>query len=227
MADKITQTEMIDYFNLTPNIAPLYAIENRGKHYKTAEDLISHKDDPKLRIPMFKTKFIGSSRPNEYIRNIIVEWMIDISKLWCFAIDRINVVCLAIELLDKSLLTLGKFQTNGLQILGASCMRLAAKMIIDNFVGDDTNKAIAEQAYTSIRMISITEDLIIKRLNWNISTRYSVPWFIDWLGGYKYKHLRKAIDDKILEVYLSGAYRDKDPYSVALNIMKDLMPQNL
>ena len=199
----------------------------RGYKYMTAEDFIKNKNDPELLIPEYELTININGAPKNNVtwrhkhREACIKYLIEFSNEPYFGLDKTNILCLAVEIFDKVLLTMPKFPEGVVltTLLGA-CMCISAKIFIDHFEVTDSIDFIASYSSTTKTNIALYERKILKKLNYNISYRFSVMWFIDWLKGFDDKKNRKAIENEVVKAYLSGEYRTVDPFTLAYDILK-------
>jgi hypothetical protein len=65
-----------------------------------------------------------------------------------------------------------------------------------------------------------TFKIMCERFDLNVSADYSVLGFVYWLGGdYEDTIEMESIQLALLDVYVSGEYRTKNPYNMACEIL--------
>lgn len=193
----------------------------RGYKYRNVHDLIDNKDDPELLISHFENNFKSFET-----RTALVGWVYRFAQSPYFRQSRTNTICLAIELLDKIMLSIQKLPNiSDLRIIIGSCMYIAHGEFSRGVESDDFTKFIAENSShynykpcTTEKIIE-TVSIILERFGCDISYEYSVMWFINWLGGFEHPGCKYRLGQEVLKVYLTGEYRSLDPYTMACKIM--------
>ena len=141
-------------------------------------------------------------------------------------INHVDMTCLTIELFDKAMVSMAEIHKDLIIYICVTCMCISGKIFIDYFTEREGSLIITTKTGTDKKIINYVEELLLKRLDYNVSTRYSVQWFIDYLGGYKATEkdpiARKNLEDMLMGVYITGEYRSHDPYSMALNVMESI-----
>ena len=193
-------------------IVPSHSMKRRGYKYKTPDELIDNKDDPEFTLPMFELNLDCSSK-----RNAMVCYINKFARKY-FTGHSTGTTCFAIEILDRVMLTVAKLSSNyDLQIIGGACLYLDG--IDFNFKPERFVYKLLESTEKSEDMIINCVSIILDRLENDVSYEYSVMWFINWLGGFKHIEYKNLLKQRILDVYISGEYRTKDPYTMAYEIM--------
>lgn len=204
------------------DVSPPNSMRQRGYKYDSPEKLIaSIQEDQDLIIPEFATLFEGTKLSREEVRRRVADWLYEVSLIKEFASDPISVFCLAIELFDKILLSLEKVDVKWVQLLGIVCLWIAGKLHLDNFeiiVDANTIAEFTDYAYSKSDVLT-TENLILKRVGWCVSSKYTVPWFVDYFGGFDTKK-KLLLFDKIASCHISGRYREEDPYTCAKRLLE-------
>lgn len=219
MDDLITMRKVF----IQPIVCPKNWLKGRGYRYVNVTDLLANLSDPELRVPVFTGTVAGTKHSADYIRQKAVEWIKEIvhgDNIYSQEPGaRINIACLAIELLDRVMLSMETISKTGFEILTLTCIAVAGKYEIDHFNPFDQ---IADYFNWNIEALKYTERELLKRLDWSISSRFSVMWFVDYLGGFSMGLSQRVVKLAVLARYLSGAYRLNDPYSVAAEIIEEL-----
>ena len=57
-------------------------------------------------------------------RNMMVDWLVEVARYWCLLNTTLH---LAVDLLDRFLFTVSKFDLDKFEVLALSCLHLAAK----------------------------------------------------------------------------------------------------
>ena len=206
-----------------PIVCPKNWLKGRGYRYANVTDLLANLSDPELRVPVFTGTVAGTEHSADYIRQKAVEWIKEIvhgDDIYLQEPDaQINIACLAIELLDRVMLSMETISKKGFEILIVTCIAVAGKYEIDHF---NPFERIAVYFEWNIEALKYTERELLKRLDWSILSRFSVMWFVDYLGGFSMGLSQRDVKLAVLDRYLSGAYRLNDPYSVAAEIIEEL-----
>jgi hypothetical protein len=206
-------SDLIDIFHIT-NQSLQNSLKRRGVDYDSPEKFIADKEKKKLLIPKFTTNFGGTTKDREEIRKILFDWLYTVTACSPFSKDKISAFCLGVELFDRVLLSLKHVSIKWVQLIGIVCLWIASKLHQDDFeiyVNAQCINNYTDNAYTA-KDVLLAERLILKRLDWEISSRYTIPWFVDYLGGFA----SEDVFDKIAKFHISGEYRLIDPYSGAL-----------
>lgn len=56
-------------------------------------------------------------------RNMMVDWLVEVARYWCLLNTTLH---LAVDLIDRFLFTVSKFDLDGFEVLALSCLHLAA-----------------------------------------------------------------------------------------------------
>ena len=203
---------------------PTNSTKRRGYKYDSPEKLIRNKKDKELRIPAFQTVIKGTKMTRENARKEVVNFMYEASHGDVFTHDPITTFCLGVELFDKVMLTIKKLNFRCLKLFGIVCLWLAGKIHIDYFeVYVNACDLVHIMHYYDItystKDVVIVESLILESLHWCVSSRYTVPWFVDYLDGFKNFGVNSTLYDEIAKWHISGQYRLKDPYTCATEIL--------
>lgn len=213
-----------------PIAVPVRLLNRRGYKYPTPQSLIENRDDPELKIPLFEksTYITGTKNSPKRVRGITVNYIADVLSnvidiFPSLDINHVDMTCLTIELFDKALLSMAVIPNDLILFICVACMSISGKIFLDHFSEESGPECVVSETELDIKVIKHVERLLLKRLDYNISTRYSVQWFIDYLGGYKATEndpiARKNLEDRLLDVYITGEYRLHDPFSMAVSIM--------
>lgn len=208
-----------------PIVCPKNWLKGRGYRYANVNDLLANLSDPELCVPVFTATVDGTERSAEFARQKAVEWIDEIvSNESIFnretRASKMGISCLAIELLDRVMLSMENISRKGFEILIVTCIAVAGKYEIDVYF--NPFEQIAEDFEWDIEALKYTERELLKRLDWSILSRFSVMWFVDYLGGFSMGLAERVVTKAVLARYLSGAYRLNDPCSVAAEIIEEL-----
>lgn len=206
------------------NISPPNSMKRRGYKYDSPEKLISSKEDKDLIIPEFSTIFEGTTMTKEDVRRKVADWMYEVSLTdKFFAKDPITTFCLGVELFDKVMLSIEKLNVRWVQLMGIVCLWIAGKVHLDHFEVDVNAADIAKftDDIYSKKDVLIAEFLILERVEWCVSSKYTVPWFVDYLNGFETKK-KFVLFDKLAECHISGQYRLNDPYTCAVKLLSSM-----
>lgn len=195
-------------------------VTRRGHMYSTLADFMAIENETNLEIPAFETIFKGTNDPTWKVRQDVVVWM-DKIAVQEFYPDSTPVLCLAVELLDTFLVKVEMINIKRMTLLGIVCLWIAGKYHMDHFekeVASGYLILLIGDEYTKKDVIE-TERVLLKAFDWNISSKYTLPWFVDYLGGFK-EYDKTMLDKKICKYHVSGVYRYYDPYTAARNILR-------
>lgn len=182
----------------------------RGYKYTSEDMFIDNKNDPELIIPKFEF--------STEIRDGMVGWIYRFSQSPYFAPYNYSIAFLAIELLDTIMISAPRFPSEfEIDIIVGACMYISRHEFIKTVTIFYFEFLVENSGNDNEKLFAVAYN-ILERFNYNISTRYSVMWFVDWLRGYD-THEYELVNREVLKVYMTGEYRTKDPYSVACDVL--------
>ena len=214
---------------LGENVAPPNSLKKLGYKYSSHDEVIDNKEDPELLIPKFevfcRSLFKTTLERMCNNRDAIVHWIYKFSRANCFKPYCNSTACFAIELLDRIMLSVTRRPSIfEFEIIIGACMIISHSQFRDDEPDSEYFEWIARNTDNGEKVtkadVMETFKIMFERFDLHVSADYSVLGFVYWLGGdYEDTIEMKSIQLALLDVYVSGEYRSKDPYTLACEIL--------
>jgi hypothetical protein len=204
------------------NVASQNSLKRRGYKYTTPDELVDNKNDPELLIPKFEDTMeslaVNTPESLQNMRTAIASCIQRFFNRCVFIPSKINKQCFAIELVDRVLMSLSELPNiSELQVIVGACVYLSHATFAKRTNRKDWVSFITKTFNVfKEETLSETIDLLLERFKRDITYTYSVIWFVDWLGGPVYS---KRLEQEVYQLYVSGEYRSKDPYTLACEVI--------
>lgn len=175
--------------------------------------------DEDWKHPESSTIFEGSHLSNKDIRTQCVNWLYDIVFDTCH--KKLTILCSVIDLFDRVVESINFLNVRYLQLIGCVCILLVSKNECDPCEYILRIKDIISLTHNmySHSEILFMEHLILEHINWYISNRYTIVWFVHYFNK---KEMTPEIENRIIVCYLSGIYRTENPEKLAYKCMRKL-----